>query len=154
MARGARVGLRKIGACQSLHVCLRGENIAELNLQGSVEHQEGARHDHRRTRSDFRNAILRRASRDSDIFTRAATPNRLCFCIGRTLAKNLLPSAKFLTEKFFEEFLFNKLINNTVIDDSRCESIGSNALYLIEFQQHWNRPGIEAGDTLGVGSYQ
>ena len=92
-----------------------------------------AANDHNRTRSYFTNTILRRASRNLYLFTRAVAANRLCVRIGRTLEKPLL-LAKFFTEKFFKEFLFSKLINNAVVDDSRRESIGSNAFHWIEFQ--------------------
>jgi hypothetical protein len=111
-----------------------------IDVGVTVTIREGGRDDHSRTRSDFRNPILRRASRDLYIFTWAVTANCLCLRMGRTLEKMRFPSTKFLAEKFFEEFLLSKLIHNAVVDDSRSEGIGSNAFHLIEFQQDWNRP--------------
>jgi hypothetical protein len=41
------------------------------------------------------------APRDLYIFTRAATPNSLCVCIGGALAKTLLPFSEALAGKMF-----------------------------------------------------
>jgi len=101
--------------------------------------REGGRYDHNWIWSDSRRTILRRASRHLYLFTRAVAANRLCVRIGRTLEKPLL-LAKFFTEKFFKEFLFSKLVNNAVIDDSRRQAIGSNTFLLIES----NDPGSPA----------
>ena len=114
-------------------LCLRGENFAESSIHERRSDRVWRPHDHCQTGSYFTNTILRRASRNLYILTRAVAANRLWVRIARTLEKPRL-LAKFFTENFFEEFLFSKLINNAVVDDFRCESIGSNAFHLIEFQ--------------------
>ena len=110
---------------------LTGENIAILLTSGVT--REGGRDEYNRVWRNSRNTTLRRDSRCVYVLTWAATPNHLCVGIGRTLEKPLL-LAKFFTEKFFKEFLFSKLVNNAVIDDSRRQAIGSNTFLLIEFQ--------------------